>query len=1357
MLRSATRRICGTNIAAAAASALTLTGVALALALPAQAQDGVAPPSLAALSDIGVVQPALSAGVATSAAADDPLPTRAADLVVHYPFNETSGTVVADASGNGLNAEIVDNTTGTAVWLNGRGLRLPGGNSSNLSAFPAVRMPDSLLAGLADVTIAYDVLASGTAAGGPVYTFGQNSENGGYLVGTPGSNNSATQQPMLTQVPHQASIAGPGTAAQVVAAPAGLLRPVWKHVAVTVRGGDATNPGEMVLYEDGVRVATNGELTLKPSDITSPTSYIGRSNITSGTVRQFAGSIKDFRVYSAVLTAPEIEALSAALAPGNLQEIMDGVTTLGDTSALVQNITLPSAPGLTWSTSDPDVITATGAITRPPAGGSDATATLTAHFTHRGLTDSKDFEVTVLKRVAFTEAELLQGVVHRFKLDETSGTTLANSGSAGSAANATLVNPDKATLTGDGVRFNPDSYENALAGGYVSLPNNITAGFSNLTVDYDVRVDPANVGNHQMWSFGSKAGSCDVDTGAQGAIFASNTAARPGDRFRVAVGNQNLMQGAPSRLLEGAWKHVTYTQSLNADGTSWTGTVYLDGMLHTQLTNLTTPPSVNAIAGTNCNFLARSQASGDYSFRGTLKDFRVYDRAVSLDEALALADATVSSGATDDAAAIDLGLTSAIVRDIVLPKVGSVAGSSISWASSDPSVVEVDTPPALFTARKVDIIGRITRPAVGEPDATAVLTATVRKGANDAITREFPVTVRAEFNDAQAVDRDKLDLELYATDNVRGNMNLPAAGEFGTTITWESTSELITPTGVVTRPAFGHPDVEATLTATIAKGAASQTKSFPVTIKSAPRVEEFERYFLGYFKGENIADGEQIMFATSNGNSALDWTGLTGGRPSLISQLGDQGLRDPHIVRSPDGDTFYMIATDLNWYDQGGFNINDTQSIEVFESNDLVNWTPQRHVRVAPPNAAAAFAPESLWVEEIGAYAVFWAQALFSNGENRTGQGNAQMWYNTTRDFQTFSGPKVWQDPAPLSRIDTTGIKVGDHYYRVTKNEAGGEASDIFSEKHTDFLDSNINNWTLLGPALGRTTWLANQGYEGPIIFRANPGDTACAGQFYLWADQYTNGGGYQGACHENIEAPTWNAKTITMTNAGVPHPRHGTVTPITLREWNAIRGIPNSDVATTTEMSAPASILQGDTPTITATVEAADSFETGGRVRFTVGEWSELAYLDDGVASVTLPSTIGVGSYTVTAEFLGHDYLEASQDSQSIEVRPGEGASVVKAGFDPASVASGRQARLTVVVTSARQRDTAPFATGLVTVVLGGVKYTATLTKGVATLNLPTAGLAAGNHVAQVSYPGDRLYAPSEGSANLIVRKAVG
>ena len=120
-------------------------------------------------------------------------------------------------------------------------------------------------------------------------------------------------------------------------------------------------------------------------------------------------------------------------------------------------------------------------------------------------------------------------------------------------------------------------------------------------------------------------------------------------------------------------------------------------------------------------------------------------------------------------------------------------------------------------------------------------------------------------------------------------------------------------------------------------------------VKAMPRKQDPERYFLGYFTGEGLADGEQLRFGLSTGNSALDWVGLGGGKPSLVSQLGDQGLRDPFIIRSHDGDTFYMIATDLNWFNRNrDYQINDSQYIEVFESHDLVNWSPQRHVKVAP-------------------------------------------------------------------------------------------------------------------------------------------------------------------------------------------------------------------------------------------------------------------------------------------------------------------------------------------------------------------------------------------------------------------------
>jgi hypothetical protein len=258
------------------------------------------------------------------------------------------------------------------------------------------------------------------------------------------------------------------------------------------------------------------------------------------------------------------------------------------------------------------------------------------------------------------------------------------------------------------------------------------------------------------------------------------------------------------------------------------------------------------------------------------------------------------------------------------------------------------------------------------------------------------------------------------------------------------------------------------------------------------------------------------------------------------------------------------------------------------------------------------------------------------------------MWYTTTRDFRTFAPPAVWQNPYPQSRIDTTVIKVGDWYYRFTKNEAGNAASDVFSEKNTNLRDADIANWTPVAPSIGRSTWVANQGYEGPLVFKANPGDTACPEQFYFWADRYTNGGGYQLSCSPDIEAPKWTAKTPRFTNTGTV--RHGTVTPLYLREWNRIQGIANPDVATTTDLVLPAgAIKEGDT--LKATVRAADGFEVGGQVRFSAPGWSQTVPADGGIATVTLPGTLRGGEQAITAEYLGHEYLTASRESESVTV----------------------------------------------------------------------------------------------------------
>ena len=211
----------------------------------------------------------------------------------------------------------------------------------------------------------------------------------------------------------------------------------------------------------------------------------------------------------------------------------------------------------------------------------------------------------------------------------------------------------------------------------------------------------------------------------------------------------------------------------------------------------------------------------------------------------------------------------------------------------------------------------------------------------------------------------------------------------------------------------------------------------------------------------------------------------------------------------------------------------------------------------------------------------------------------------------------------------------------------------MFSEKHTDLRDTTLANWTRVAPSIGRQTWVANQGYEGPLVFKANPGDTSCPEQFYFWADRYTNGGGYQLSCSADIEAPVWTPKTPRFTNTGTV--RHGTVTPLTLREWNRILGNENPPVATTTELALSArTVPEGDAFTATVTVRAADGFQVGGRVRLSAPGWQETVYLDDdGVASVTVPGRAGAGERTVVAEYLGHDVLTAPQDTGSILVTP--------------------------------------------------------------------------------------------------------
>ena len=79
-------------------------------------------------------------------------------------------------------------------------------------------------------------------------------------------------------------------------------------------------------------------------------------------------------------------------------------------------------------------------------------------------------------------------------------------------------------------------------------------------------------------------------------------------------------------------------------------------------------------------------------------------------------------------------------------------------------------------------------------------------------------------------------------------------------------------------------------------------------------------------------------------------------------------------MKSKDGDKFYMLATDLKIDGRAPLNglngfagaqANGSKYIEIWKSDDLVNWSKQSHVKVSSDYAGNTWAPEAYYDEEV--------------------------------------------------------------------------------------------------------------------------------------------------------------------------------------------------------------------------------------------------------------------------------------------------------------------------------------------------------------------------------------------------------
>lgn len=452
-----------------------------------------------------------------------------------------------------------------------------------------------------------------------------------------------------------------------------------------------------------------------------------------------------------------------------------------------------------------------------------------------------------------------------------------------------------------------------------------------------------------------------------------------------------------------------------------------------------------------------------------------------------------------------------------------------------------------------------------------------------------------------AVQADAAALEVPYAHDVRGNLYLPTSGENGSTILWSSSDPaVITPTGEVTRSAEG--DVSVKLTAELTLDGASATREISAFVREQPPTEDLEGYAFPHMLGEGSSSGEQIYFALSVGNNPLQWTALNGHQPVLRSNIGEQGARDPMLIRSPEGDRFYLIATDLKIYGNGNWDRaqrHGSRSVLVWESTDMVNWSEERLLEVAPESAGNTWAPEIFYDETTGDYTIFWASSIYTNPAH-TGTIRQRIMYVKTRDFRTVTAAQTYFDPG-YAVIDTTMIKHGDQIFRFTKDERNASTSNpfgkhVFQEVGNSVLDPA---WSLIKRGVGASSdpTIGIRRGEGPTVFKSNTED-----KWFLFIDEYGLRG-YVPFETTDLSSGEW---TLVQGMSWPGRPRHGSVVPLTGLEHARLAATPPQECTQTLsgDVAGPLLVAEGVTCLNGATVadgvmvsDGASLVANGGRI----------------------------------------------------------------------------------------------------------------------------------------------------------------
>ena len=663
-------------------------------------------------------------------------------LMVHYTFDDVSGTTVPDNTGNGW-AGFLQGAAAVDVGYLGSSVSCP-------DATDYILLPNDVFQSVTDFTFAAWVKVNSLGNWSRIFDVGQTDQsNDSYFTTNQGGG-----------APKYTIYRNGGTDGYLdVISNTSFPTGSWVHVAITLEGGTTGS-----MYFNGTLVGsgtynmnagTETSITLADmGDVSTITNYIAKSHWDDAGLN---GKIDDVRIYTRALSIDDINVL-ASEQPQTELFIQWNNLDLGDISEVISDITLPTTLGsqgveVSWETSS-KYISNTGVVTRHSMY--DMPVDLVATVSQPGVT-TETLEKT-FTAIVKGEANLVPGIVAEWDFSTDNifldGDTLRVTDISGNNFVGKLMDVAGIRTIGESTQYNVLDLGNnegyfdmgtAIGEAVYSLKNFSVGGFYRMD---DTYADNTAWGNN-IFSFSN---SEYVMTDPNGTMYIclgnSNYGISP-DAWNVSGENGVNPSLHPDK---GTWHHIMYVQK---DGV---GTIYVDGVEiqsggvgHIPYNTLYR----DTLSGTPFNWIGRPpyKPSSDVFLRNTLVyDFTLINVNLTADDVAALASGEllgvgiddlntayaenpnyVSSDLENEKNNLNLGDLSNVTSDLTLPTQGTLNPDiEITWSSEAPGLVSPDgvvtqryfasttyitatlTDPTNPLGGKVDTTFTVTVPASGE-------------------------------------------------------------------------------------------------------------------------------------------------------------------------------------------------------------------------------------------------------------------------------------------------------------------------------------------------------------------------------------------------------------------------------------------------------------------------------------------------------------------------------------------------------------------------------------------------------------------------------------------------------------------